>query len=138
MNAMPSSKKRKPALHLDPESLSAASNPLSHLNATRGSTNEMDTTLMNEQSIEQSTASTTTPSPSALSFFDNFIRDPITNTLVALEESQPKNVFAVKVCEQLHYIFYLLTLSNRIQISSFLASDVRVMLPQKARKIKRL
>ena len=123
MNVMPSIKKRKPALHLDLESLTAASNPLSHLTATRGSTNEMDTTLMDEHSI----VSTTTPSPSALGLYR-----------VPSEESQPKNVFVVKVCEQLHYAFYLLTKFNRIQIPSSLASTVRLIPPQKGLGIKRL
>jgi hypothetical protein len=95
---MPSSKKRKPALHLDLESLSAASNPLSHLTATRGSANEMNTTLMNQQSIE----STPTPSISAFSFFGDIIPSRLSMLADASEESQRKNVFVVKVRKQLH------------------------------------
>jgi hypothetical protein len=136
MNTMPSSERRKPMLQLDLESVSAASNPFSHLTATRDSPNEineMDSTLMAEQSI----ASTTTPSISALDLYEDVMPSHPTNLAVS-GESRAKNIFVVKVCEQLHCSFYLLISFNRIQTSSSPASNARLTRLQKTQGIKHL
>ena len=92
MNAMASSKKRKPAIHLNLD-LDHAYSPLSHLTASRGSMNDIDITMVAGNSV----ASTETPSISALDLPDIIAQNPPHRERQAMLE--PEKIFVVKVCK---------------------------------------
>jgi hypothetical protein len=91
MDSITSSKKRKPALHLDLNPHPAFSSPLSHLTASRGFVNDIDTSMGPEYSV----SSTTTPSPSALDWPDIIARDRSHQQRETARE--PDKIFVVKV-----------------------------------------
>ncbi len=92
MSALPASKKQKPALHLNLDSQSTYSSPLSRFTASRGSINDIDTTLTAGQSV----ASTDTSSPSALDLPSVVAQSPSNHENTASKE--PKRIYVVKVC----------------------------------------
>lgn len=118
MNALPSGKKQRPALHLDLDSQRAYSSPLSRMIAARGSVNDLSTTLMNEQPR----ALTPTPSPRTAEW-------PVMGASLQPSEqpeasNEPKKIFVVKVCPLTLEASRLLSRPNRTLTSSFPTSSV--------------
>lgn len=118
MNALPSGKKQRPALHLDLDSQRARSSPLSHMIAARGSVNDFSTTLMNEQSPAL------TPTPSSSTAEWPVMVAPLKPRKQPEASNEPKKIFVVKVCPLTLEASRLLSRPNRILIPSFLASSV--------------
>ncbi|KAF7504221.1 hypothetical protein GJ744_002543 [Endocarpon pusillum] len=90
MNALPSGKKQKRALHLDLDSQRAHGSPLSRIIASRGSVNDLSTTLMNEQSRAL------TPTPSASTAEWPVMGASLQPSKQPEASNEPKKIFVVK------------------------------------------